>query len=100
MFISQQTYEGLQMTTHSAVEIVKFLLSKGLNNVLTERFQQDPLEEYFGNQRQRARRADNPDAFQFGYSDRALDVQRNIIPIRSDNVGGRNLKQSLTGLKL
>ena len=38
MFISQQTYEGLQITTHSMVEIVKFLLSKGLNSVLTERF--------------------------------------------------------------
>ena len=92
MFISQQTYEGLQITTHSTVEIVKFLLSKGLNSVLTERFQQDPLEEYFGNQRQRGRRADNLDALQFGYNDRALDVQQNIVPIKSGNVGGRNLK--------
>ena len=92
IFISQQTYEGLQITAHSTVEIVKFLLSKGLNGVLTERFQQDPLEEYFGNQQQRGRRADNPDALQFGYNDRALDVQQNIVPIKSGNVGGRNLK--------
>ena len=71
---SQQTYEGFQITTHSTVKIVKFLLSKGLNSVLTERFQQDPLEAYFCNQRQRGRRAENPDALQFGYNDRALDV--------------------------
>jgi hypothetical protein len=74
MFISQQTHEGLQITAHSTVEVVKFLLSHGLNSVLTERFQQDPLEEYFGNQRQRGRRSDNPDALQFAYNDRALDV--------------------------
>ena len=52
---------------------------------LTDRFQQDLLKEYFGNQRQRERRADNPDALQFGYNDRALDVQRNIVPIKSGN---------------
>ena len=40
MFISQQTYEGLQITVHSTVETVKFLLSQGLDSVLTERFQQ------------------------------------------------------------
>ena len=100
MFISQQTYEGLQITAHSTVEIVKFLLSKGLNSVLTERFQQDPLEEYFGNQRQRGRRADNPDALQFGYNDRALDVQQNIVPIKSGNVGGRNLKSKSNWLDI
>ena len=75
MFISQQTYEGLQITAHSTVEIVKFLLSKGLNSVLTERFQQDPLEEYFGNQRQRGRRADNLDALQFGCWGKKLEIK-------------------------
>ena len=62
------------------------------SSVLTERFQQDPLQEYFGNQRQRGRRSDNPDALQFAYNDRALDVQQNIVPIKSGNVGGRNYK--------
>ena len=32
MFISQQTHEGLQITAHSTVEVVKFLLSHGLNS--------------------------------------------------------------------
>ena len=50
MFISWQTYEGLQITTLAAIEAIKFLLSEGLDFVLTERFCQDPVEEYFGNQ--------------------------------------------------
>lgn len=35
-FISQQTYEGLQIITHSTMEAVNFLLSHSLNSVLTE----------------------------------------------------------------
>ena len=94
MFISQQTCEGLQITGHSTVQTVKFLLSEGVDSVLTERFQQDPLEEYFGNQRQRRRRSDNPDASQFAYNDPALDVQRNIVPIKAGNTGKRSAEQS------
>ncbi len=51
MFISRQTHEGLQITAHSAIEATKYLLSQGTEYVLTERFNQDPLEEYFGYQR-------------------------------------------------
>ena len=94
MFISQQTYEGLQITVHSTVEAVKFLISQGVDSVLTERFQQNPLEEYFGNQRQRGRRSDNPDASQFAYNDRALDVQHNVMPIKAGNTGNRSAEKS------
>ena len=48
MFISWQTYEGIKITVHSTIEIVKYLLSKGLSYVLTERLCQHPLEHYFG----------------------------------------------------
>ena len=34
--------------------------------VLTERFCQDPVQEYFGNQHKLGRRTDNPDIWQFG----------------------------------
>ena len=94
MFISQQTYEGLQITVHSTVEVVKFLISQGVDSVLTERFQQDPLEEYFGNQWQRGRRSDNPYASQFAYNDRALDVQHNVMPIKAGNTGKRSAEKS------
>ena len=61
MFISWQTHEGLQITAHSVVEATKFLLNIGMQYVLTERFCQDSVEEYFGNQRKFGRRSDNPD---------------------------------------
>ena len=49
MFLSLQTYEGLQMTAYSVIEVTKFLLSKGMMAfVLTNRFNQDVVEEYFG----------------------------------------------------
>lgn len=51
MFLSWQTYEGFEITVHSAIEATKFLLQEGMEYVLTERFCQDPVEEYFGNQR-------------------------------------------------
>lgn len=35
------------MTAHSAIEATKFLLQEGTEFVLTERFCQDPVEEYF-----------------------------------------------------
>ena len=89
MFISVQTYEGLQMSVNSLIECTKFLLENGVSYVLTERFMQDCLEEYFGHQRQRGQRSDNPDAVQFGYNDRILQIQRNAGLVSRGNVGSR-----------
>ena len=66
MFVSWQTFEGLQISSHSLVEAVKFYLNEGMEYVLTECFCQDPVEEYFGNQRALGRRYDNPDLRTFG----------------------------------
>ena len=60
MFISWQTYEGIQITVHSSIELIKYLLIQGVQYVLTERFCQDSLENYFGRQRSMGRRKDNP----------------------------------------
>ena len=49
MFISVQTYEGLQISVTSLIECTKFLLENGAPYVLSERYMQD-LEEYFGHQ--------------------------------------------------
>ena len=49
MFISYQTHQGFKITCYSTVDCVKFLLQEGMELVLTERFSQDALEEYFGN---------------------------------------------------
>ena len=51
MFISWQTFEGIKITVHSTIDLIKFLLNNGVQYVLTERFCQDALENYFGRQR-------------------------------------------------
>ena len=88
MFISQQTHKGLIISCRSLIECVKFLLAEGVEYVLAERFCQDVLEEYFGNQRKLGNRNDNPDIHQFGYNANTLRIQRNIS-CTSGNTKGR-----------
>jgi len=88
MFLSWQTYEGFEITVHSAIEATKFLLQEGMEYVLTERFCQDPVEEYFGNQRKLGRRSDNPDICQFGYNSNTIRIQRSVS-CQSGNTRGR-----------
>ena len=52
MFFSWQTYEGIQISVHSVTEATKYLLAEGIKFVLTERFNQDCVEEYFKRQSQ------------------------------------------------
>lgn len=89
MFLSLQTYNGLKISVLSHVEAIKFLLKQGFEYVLTERFMQDVLEDYFGHQRARGSRSDNPTAQQFGYNDLTIASQRDIVPVVRGNVGGR-----------
>lgn len=86
MFLSWQTYEGLQISAYSVVEATKFLLNE--EYVLTERFCQDPLEEYFRNQRKLGRRNDNPNMKMFGYNNNTIRVQRSVS-CQSGNTRGR-----------
>ena len=58
IFISWQSYEGLQITIFSLKEVCKFLLQQGIPHILSERFCQDDLENYFGKQRTIGRRCD------------------------------------------
>ena len=88
MFLSWQTYEGLQITTYSVIEATKFLLQEGMEYVITERFCQDPIEEYFGSQRKIGRRSDNPDIKMFGYNDNTIRIQRSVS-CQSGNTRGR-----------
>ena len=60
MFISSQTYKGLKITVHSVIELVKFLITDKVLYLLTERFCQDPLENYFGNQCSSGAQKDDP----------------------------------------
>ena len=69
----------------------RFLLGEGMEYILTERFCQDTLEEYFGNQRKLGRRSDNPDIRLVGYNDNAIRIQRSIS-CQSGNTRGRKDK--------
>lgn len=92
MFISWQTYEGFKITVYSVIEATKFLLEEGMEFILTERFCQDTVEEYFGNQRKLGRRSDNPDIRAFGYNNNAIRIQRQIS-CQSGNTRGRKDKK-------
>ena len=67
--------------THSIIETVKYLLGIGMSFVLTERFNQDVLEEYFGRHRSIGRRNDNPNLYNFGYNSNTIRMQRLIVPV-------------------
>ena len=86
--LSWQTYEGFQLTVQSTIESTKFLLQEGMDYVLTERFCQDPVEEFFGKQRQLGRRSDNSDINQFGYNSNTIRTERSIS-CQSGNTRGR-----------
>ena len=58
MSLSVQTYEGLKIAVYSHIDAIRFLLSKGFKFVLSERFMQDVLDDYFGHQRDKGRRSD------------------------------------------
>ena len=90
MFISWQTFEGIKITVHSAIDLIKFLLSNGVKYVLTERFCQDALENYFGRQRAIGHRKDNPTLRDFGYNDNTIRNQRMVRPIMGNCAGGNS----------
>lgn len=83
MFISRQTYEGLQIT-YSLVECIKFLLRSGVKNFLSQKFCQDDLGNYFGKQRAIGRRQNNPTVYATGYNENIIKSQLSVTPIGSN----------------
>ena len=67
------------LLVYGFVEMAQFLLSQkeGLC-LLSERFNQDPLESFFGQQRARGGRCDNPNVKNFLYNTQAIRVQRTL----------------------
>ncbi len=62
--------------------------------ILSERFNQDPLESFFGQQRARGGRNDNPNVRTFQYNTQAIRVQRSMVVGDGGNV--RKRKQQWT----
>ena len=81
MFLSRQTFEGIEITVFSTIELVQFLLLHDVPYVLTERFCQDPLENYFGRQRSMGARKNNPILRDIGYNDNTIRNQKIFRPI-------------------
>ena len=110
MLLSSETLLGLQMTgtfpsafstycfktsisdtVHSFVSIVEYVYSiPGVKEnkiaLLSRNLCQDPLENYFGCQRQRGGTSDNPNAAEFGYNTQALRIINSFCrgPIRGN----------------
>lgn len=68
MQLSYQTLQGLEITVKSVVECVKIMLAKGAPYVLTDHFNQDPIEQYFGILRTSGGCNNNPTLEQFNHS--------------------------------
>jgi hypothetical protein len=68
MMLSYQTLEGLEMTAKSIVCLVRYCLNNGMDFVLTEKFNQDPIEQHFGIHRTSNGCNANPNLNQFNNS--------------------------------
>ena len=79
----------------SFVEMAKCLLGDGSAGIflLSERISQDPLENYFGQQRARGGRNENPNLQQCLHNAAAIRVQKSIAtdPIRGNCSRKRHL---------
>ena len=85
--VSWQTFEGLQITVHSIVEAVKCLLQHHVEYVLTERFCQYPLENYFCQRRAVGTRKDNPSIHDFRFNNNSVRNHKIFQPIAGNICG-------------
>ena len=90
MFISWQTFEDLKITVHLIKEAVKFLLQHHVKYVLTERFCQDTLENYFGQQRAVGAWKDNPSVHDFRFNNNSIRNEKIFWPIAGNVCGQDN----------
>jgi hypothetical protein len=77
---------------NSFVDLVQFLLTlPDVSVFLSNRLCQDPLENFFGQQRQRGRVNENPNAQEFLKNTQALRVVNGLCPnISKGNCRGKN----------
>ena len=96
MFLSWQIHEGLQITVHSIIEAVTYLLGIEMSFVLKERFSQDSLEEYFSKHRSIGHRNDNQDLYHFGYNSNTIRMHRSIAPVTGNTRRGYKHKRRVS----
>ncbi|XP_066926583.1 uncharacterized protein [Clytia hemisphaerica] len=75
------TYNGIKISITSLKEIIPYLLANGFDYILTEKFCQDNIENYFGRQRAIGHRKDNPTAKDSLQNDNIIKSQFDTQPI-------------------
>lgn len=78
MLLSKETLEGIRITVFSTIGAVKYLLKKGASFVLTAKFNQDPLEQYFGKHRAAIGAGENPTVSQYKQSVKRIKLMGSI----------------------
>ncbi len=82
---------------NSFIELVKFLFTiPDVKLLLSNRFCQDPVENFFGQQRQRGRVNENPTARDFVKNTQALRVINGVCGNVRGNCRGDRIKKSLS----
>jgi len=88
--LSYQTIEGLRITVHSFCEFVPYLLQKGADYFLSDKLNQDPIEEHFGRIRMRGGALDNPTLEEYGYMNhKCIVAKAEMIQVMRGNTRGR-----------
>ena len=64
--------------------------------VLTEKINQNCIEDNFGRHRGLGRRNENPLLFQFGYDSNTIRMQRSIVPVTGNTRGGCKEKRHVS----
>ncbi|XP_072047274.1 uncharacterized protein [Amphiura filiformis] len=90
MCIPQETVIGLKRSALAYTAAVEYLIQQGVDYVLTEHFNQDPLEQSFGNMRQMRGGNEAPNTQQFNENINAARL-RSTEMLR--NLGGNSRNQ-------
>ena len=75
--------------------IPQLLSIDGVEYILSEKFNQDPLEEYFGKQRARGGGIENPNVEMFMYGHRKIIVSKSDMIIKGGNMRGKKVKKTV-----
>ena len=87
----------LFFAAHSFIELVEYLFTlPGVKVFLSQRLCQDPLEKFFGCQRQRGGAHDNPSVLDFCRNTQALRVINNLCGnVKKGNCRGNKMDESI-----
>ena len=94
MVLSRQTYQGIEISILSLKEAISYLLRNGFSYVLSGKFCQDDLENFFGFQQAIGHRKSNPTVYDTGYNDNTIKTQYSVKP-STGNVGGLESKWNI-----